>query len=75
MEEKDELIDFISDLIDKRVNEMFAMQLPQTQEIDMKNLIDRLEFDLRRAHNHAGYDMIIIDRQTGYSKILAIRGL
>lgn len=72
--DKDEVVDFISDLIDKRVSETFSKHMLPPPEVNIEQLIDRLHFDIRRGHSHAGYDMLVMDKATGYSKTIPIRG-
>lgn len=72
--DKDEVVDFISDLIDKRISETFSKHMLLLSEINVEEFIKKLHIDVRRSDVHGGFEIVIADLYSGYSKIIPTRG-
>ena len=76
--EKEELIDFIDELVKKRVDEATYV-LPQIAQspplINVQEIIDGLHFDLTRNHYGGFMELHVIDRYSGYRKVFPLQSL
>lgn len=73
--QEEEIVDFIDNMVKKKVEEAMAMQLTLPQPIlitpeTMKVIIDNLVVQLRRSYNRDGWEVMLIDNMTGYRKVI-----
>lgn len=76
--EKEELIDFIDNLVKIKIDEETGRNIPVSPTISitpdtMAQILDRLHIDIRSSQSRDSFEIRISDTITGYSKILIDR--
>jgi hypothetical protein len=72
MELSDDVIDYIDEIIQKKLNEMPIQSVQQ--QMNVPELLDRLDINFRRSPSSDYTELRIYDRATGYTRTFPIAG-